>query len=130
MRHKIKILLSMLMVAILTAGTLSTQATAATTLEFWTWNNEGDYVKIDEAAVARFEATHPGITVEVTYTPYGDYMTKLKAALAADRPPAIFQVPWDSGFRDLVQAESSHQCRVSYQTDFQPLARALRTSCP
>lgn len=102
MRNKIKILLSMLMATILTAGTLSTQATAATTLEFWTWNNEGDYVKIDEAAVARFEATHPGITVEVTYTPYGDYMTKLKAALAAGQPPAIFQVPWDSGFRDLV----------------------------
>ena len=102
MRHKVKTLLSMLIAAMLTAGTLSTQATAATVLEFWTWNNEGDYVKVDEAAVARFEATHPEVTVKVTYTPYGDYMTKLKAALAAGQPPAIFQVPWDSGFRDLV----------------------------
>jgi raffinose/stachyose/melibiose transport system substrate-binding protein len=29
-------------------------------------------------------------------------MTKLKSALAAGQPPDIFQVPWDSGFRDLV----------------------------
>ena len=71
MRHKVKTLLSMLMAAMLTAGILSTQATAATVLEFWTWNNEGDYVKIDEAAVARFEAAHPEVTVKVTYTPYG-----------------------------------------------------------
>jgi raffinose/stachyose/melibiose transport system substrate-binding protein len=76
-------------------------AVAATTLEFWTWNNEGDYVNVDKAAVARFAAAHPDAKVEVTYTPYGDYMTKLKAALAANQPPDIFQVPWDSGFRDL-----------------------------
>jgi raffinose/stachyose/melibiose transport system substrate-binding protein len=31
-------------------------------------------------------------------------MTKLKAALAANQPPDIFQVPWDSGFRDLVES--------------------------
>ena len=79
-------------------------AMAATALEYWTWNNEGDYVNVDKAAIARFEAAHPGVTIKVTYTPYGDYMTKLKAALAAGQPPAIFQVPWDSGFRDLVES--------------------------
>ena len=79
----------------------SLPALADTTLEYWTWNNEGDYVKVDQAAVQRFEAANPGVKVQVTYTPYGDYMTKLKAALAAGQPPDIFQVPWDSGFRDL-----------------------------
>jgi raffinose/stachyose/melibiose transport system substrate-binding protein len=74
---------------------------AAATLEYWTWNNEGDYVKVDEAAVARFEAAHPDVEVQVTYMPYADYMTKLKSTLAAGQPPDIFQVPWDSGFRDL-----------------------------
>jgi raffinose/stachyose/melibiose transport system substrate-binding protein len=89
--------------AVIGAGLLGlSSAEAATTLEFWTWNNEGDYVKVDRAAVARFEAAHPDVKVEVTYSPYGDYMTKLKAALAANQPPDIFQVPWDSGFRDLV----------------------------
>ncbi|HWA18410.1 MAG TPA: extracellular solute-binding protein [Devosia sp.] len=73
----------------------------AATLEYWTWNNEGDYVKVDQAAIERFKASHPNDEVQVTYVPYADYMTKLKAALAAGQPPAIFQVPWDSGFRDL-----------------------------
>jgi raffinose/stachyose/melibiose transport system substrate-binding protein len=90
--------------ALLASGVLAAPAGAATTLEFWTWNNEGDYVKVDKAAVARFEAAHPDAKVAVTYTPYGDYMTKLKAALAANQPPDIFQVPWDSGFRDLVES--------------------------
>ncbi len=90
--------------ALIFGTVLSMPVKAETTLEFWTWNNEGDYVKIDEAAVARFEAANPGVTVDVTYTPYGDYMTKLKAALAAGQPPAIFQVPWDAGFRDLVMS--------------------------
>jgi ABC-type glycerol-3-phosphate transport system substrate-binding protein len=92
-----------ILAAVLGAEVLAlSSAEAATTLEFWTWNNEGDYVKVDKAAVARFEAAHADVKVEVTYTPYGDYMTKLKAALAANQPPDIFQVPWDSGFRDLV----------------------------
>src|SRR6266576_5328611 len=77
-----------ILAAVLGAGVLAlSSAEAATTLEFWTWNNEGDYVKVDKAAVSRFEAAHPDVKVEVTYTPYGDYMTKLKAALAANQPP-------------------------------------------
>lgn len=87
------------------AGVLIAAATTApaagATLEYWTWNNEGDYVKVDESAVARFTAAHPDVEVKVTYMPYADYMTKLKSTLAAGQPPDIFQVPWDSGFRDL-----------------------------
>lgn len=80
---------------------VTTAPAASATLEYWTWNNEGDYVKVDESAVARFAATHPDVEVKVTYMPYADYMTKLKSTLAAGQPPDIFQVPWDSGFRDL-----------------------------
>lgn len=83
------------------AGLAVLPASAQTVLEYWTWNNEGDYVKVDEAAVARFKEKHPDVEVKVTYMPYADYMTKLKSTLAAGQPPAIFQVPWDSGFRDL-----------------------------
>ena len=89
--------------AMLLAGSAMT-AQAETVLEYWTWNNEGDYVKVDEAAIARYQAAHPDIKVQVTYVPYADYMTKLKAALAANQPPDIFQVPWDSGFRDLADS--------------------------
>jgi raffinose/stachyose/melibiose transport system substrate-binding protein len=87
--------------ALFAASAFALPAQAATTLEYWTWNNEGDYVKVDQAAVERYQAAHPDVKVAVTYVPYADYMTKLKAALAAGQPPAIFQVPWDSGFRDL-----------------------------
>lgn len=87
--------------ALVAFGSAAAANAADTTLEYWTWNNEGDYVKVDEAAVARFQAANPGVEVKVTYMPYADYMTKLKATLAAGEPPDIFQVPWDSGFRDL-----------------------------
>ena len=32
-------------------------ALADSKLEYWTWNNEGDYVKVDDSAIARFETT-------------------------------------------------------------------------
>ena len=90
--------------ALVAALAVASAARADTTLEYWTWNNEGDYVKVDESAVARFEAANPGVKVEVTYLAYADYMTKLKSTLAASQPPDIFQVPWDSGFRDLADS--------------------------
>ena len=101
-------------------------AQAETTLEFWTWNNEGDYVKVDEAAVARFEAAHPDVKVAVTYIPYADYMTKLKAALAADQPPAIFQVPWDSGFRDLAESGKLAPMTSVLSTGFPDISQSAK----
>ena len=95
--------IAMSLAAMLLAAT-APAAQAQIVLEYWTWNNEGDYVKVDQAAVERFQAANPEVKVEVTYVPYADYMTKLKAALAANQPPDIFQVPWDSGFRDLADS--------------------------
>ncbi|WP_373070027.1 ABC transporter substrate-binding protein [Gemmatimonas sp.] len=74
------------------------------TVEVWTWNNEGDYVKVDEDAVARFEAANPGATIKITYIPYADYVTKLKAAIAAGSPPDVAQIPWAGEFRDIVES--------------------------
>jgi raffinose/stachyose/melibiose transport system substrate-binding protein len=99
---------------------------AQTTLEYWTWNNEGDYVKVDEAAVARFEAAHPDIDVQVTYVPYADYMTKLKASLAANQPPDIFQVPWDSGFRDLADSGKLAPMGEILSTGFPPISQSAK----
>jgi raffinose/stachyose/melibiose transport system substrate-binding protein len=85
------------------AGPLDRDASG--TIDFWTWNNEGDYVKVDEAAVQRFKEQYPNVEVKITYTPFADYMTKMKAALAAGNPPDIAQVPWDSSFREVVQSK-------------------------
>ena len=101
-------------------------AHADTTLEYWTWNNEGDYVKVDQAAIDRFQAANPGVTIKVTYTPYGDYMTKLKAAVAAGQPPAIFQVPWDSGFRDLVDSGKLAPMSSVLATGFPAISQSAR----
>ncbi len=79
-------------------------ATEPITLDYWTWNNEGDYVKVDEDAKARFEAANPNVTVNIVYTPYADYMTKLKATIAAGESPSLFQVPWDSQLHDLARS--------------------------
>jgi ABC-type glycerol-3-phosphate transport system substrate-binding protein len=73
-------------------------------VEVWTWNNEGDYVKVDEAAIARFQAANPDAEVKITYIPYADYVTKLKAAIAAGSPPDVAQIPWAGEFRDIVES--------------------------
>lgn len=88
-------------------GVLSVPASAASvsgTVEMWTWNNEGDYVKVDQSAITRFKAANPGADVKITYIPYSDYVTKLKAALAAGNPPDIAQIPWAGEFRDIVES--------------------------
>lgn len=82
----------------------SAPAAVSGVVEVWTWNNEGDYVKVDEAAVARFEAANPGAEVKITYIPYADYVTKLKAAIAAGNPPDVAQIPWAGEFRDIVES--------------------------
>lgn len=73
-------------------------------VEVWTWNNEGDYVKVDEAAIERFQAANPDAEVKITYIPYADYVTKLKAAIAAGSPPDVAQIPWAGEFRDIVES--------------------------
>ena len=81
----------------------------------WSWNNEGAYPLVHEDAIERFEAANPGVTVKrgqsncgdacgVTYFGYTDYLTKFKAATAADEPPCIAQIPWAGEFRDYVNS--------------------------
>jgi ABC-type glycerol-3-phosphate transport system substrate-binding protein len=84
-------------------------------LEMWSWNNEGAYPVVHEDAIVRFEAANPGVTVKrgqsncgdacgVTYMGYTDYLTRFKAATAADEPPCIAQIPWAGEFRDYVNS--------------------------
>jgi raffinose/stachyose/melibiose transport system substrate-binding protein len=113
-------------VAIVALAGATIPAVADSTLEYWTWNNEGDYVKVDQSAVDRFEAANPGVKVKVTYTPYSDYMTKLKAALAAGQPPDIFQVPWDSGFRDLAVSGKLAPMSAVLAKGFPPISQSAK----
>ena len=79
-------------------------AAESITLEFWSWNNEGAYPVVHEEAEAHFEADFPNVDVVRTYTPFADYMTNLRAAIAAGEPPDIAQVPWTGEYTDLVNS--------------------------
>ena len=76
----------------------------AITLEFWSWNNEGAYPVVHEEAEAHFEADFPNVDVVRTYTPFADFMTNLRAAIAAGQPPDVAQVPWTGEYTDLVNS--------------------------
>jgi raffinose/stachyose/melibiose transport system substrate-binding protein len=88
-------------------------------IEFWSWNNEGAYPIVHEAAEVRFEAANAGVDVVRDYTPYGDYITKFKAAVAAGEPPCIAQIPWAGEFRDFVESG-----------ELVPLTEAIGTGFP
>ncbi len=57
-----------------------------------------------EEAEAHFEADFPNVDVVRTYTPFADYMTNLRAAIAAGQPPDVAQVPWTGEYTDLVNS--------------------------
>lgn len=95
-------------------------------LEFWSWNNEGSYPVVHEEAEERFEAENPDVDVVRTYTPFADYMTNLRTAMAAGEPPDIAQVPWTGEYTDLVSngqlASLESQFEVRFPDFFDPIA--------
>ena len=84
------------------AAPMADEPAESVTLEFWSWNNEGAYPVVHEEAEALFEADYPNVDVVRTYTPFADYMTNLRAAIAAGEPPDVAQVPWTGEYTDLV----------------------------
>ncbi len=109
-------------------------------LEMWSWNNEGAYPLVHEDAIKRFEAANPGVTVKrgqsncgdacgVTYFGYTDYLTKFKAATAADEPPCIAQIPWAGEFRDYVNSGEliplTDAITAGYPAFFEPIVSAV-----
>ena len=88
------------------------------TLEFWSWNNEGAYPVVHEEAEARFEAAFPNVDVVRTYTPFADYMTNLRAAIAAGEPPDVAQVPWTGEYTDLVNGGALASLEGEFTTGF------------
>ncbi len=70
------------------------------TLVFWSGgdlSNEADLTtKWIKETVDMFAEMHPNLTVEQTYVPGGDYLTKITTEIAADNAPDVFQT-WLSG---------------------------------
>jgi len=59
------------------------------TLRLWSWNNEGDYPKVFEFIIDRFQAAHPEAEVDIQWIPYTEYNEKMKATIAACDYPEI-----------------------------------------
>jgi raffinose/stachyose/melibiose transport system substrate-binding protein len=77
---------------------------AKKTIEFWSWNNEGDYPFVHEYAETRYEKANPGVDVKREYISYAEYMVKLKAVLAGGTPPDVFQIPWAGEYTELARS--------------------------
>jgi len=74
------------------------------TIEFWSWNNEGDYPYVHEDAEKRFEADHPNVDVKREYISYTEYLVKVKAVLVGEEAPDVFQIPWAGEYTELARS--------------------------
>ena len=77
---------------------------AKTVIEFWSWNNEGAYPVVHEDAEKRFEAAYPHVDIRREYISYTEYLVKLKAVLAGQEAPDVFQIPWAGEYTELARS--------------------------
>ncbi|NGP45938.1 sugar ABC transporter substrate-binding protein [Bacillaceae bacterium SIJ1] len=95
MKQRLVVLLGALMMVMLAAcggGDDSGDAGGDTTLQIGLWDE--NLKDVIDQNIARFEEENPGVTVEVTYTPWADYWTKLRTNLAGGGGPDVF---WMNG---------------------------------
>ncbi|MBS5063931.1 MAG: extracellular solute-binding protein [Hungatella hathewayi] len=77
--------------------------------------NEASFPNWPEA-IQKFEVDHPGIKVDIEYTPSGeDATTKIKAQLVAGNAPDIFQT-WKVYFNDFAEAGYLTDLTDAYET--------------
>ena len=80
--------------ATLLAGVATSAAAQDTTLTYMLWSPE--QVEVEAAAIAEFEAAHPGVTVEVQAMPPSDYWPRVSALAASGDLPDVMAM--SSGF--------------------------------
>lgn len=85
-------------------GVYASAAPATGDLEMWSWNGDGTYPEIHQAARAQWEAADDANGLRVTYTDFGQYVTRLKTVLAGGVPPDLVQMPWAGEYHDIIDA--------------------------
>ena len=76
------------------AATTAAEATTSgekITLEFWSWNTEGDYPKVHEEDANRFMADNPNVEIKRTYIGGNDFHIKVKTIASGGTLPDIIQ---------------------------------------
>ena len=89
-----------------------------TVLRMWSWNNEGDYPKVFELIINRFEEMHPDVEVELVWIPYTEYNEKLKASIVAGDYPEIPEIHPGSPMYSLYQAGELRSLTEDLKTGF------------
>jgi len=84
----------------------------------WSWNNEGDYPKVFELIIDRFERAHPEAEVDIQWVPYTEYNEKLKATIAAGDYPEIPEIHPGSPMYSLYQAGELLSLNEALKTGF------------
>jgi ABC-type glycerol-3-phosphate transport system substrate-binding protein len=79
---------------------LSAGAADPITLEYWVQQESPKVEEYVKSSIAKFEAANPGITINLTVTPYAQYRDKLLVAIEGGTPPDVFLVDqiWNSEF--------------------------------
>jgi raffinose/stachyose/melibiose transport system substrate-binding protein len=91
---------------------------AKTVLRMWSWNNEGDYPKVFELIIERFEQMHPDVKIELVWVPYTEYNEKLKASIVAGDYPEIPEIHPGSPMYSLYQAGELRSLTDDLKTGF------------
>lgn len=98
-------------------------------LEMWSWNGAGAYPEIHQAARARWEAADEANALRVSYTDFGQYVTRLKTALAGGVPPDLVQMPWAGEYHDIIDANQllalDDVIGTGFPSLFQPIMDSL-----
>ena len=115
-RRRIVLVILMLCAALIVPAVLFGAPKA--TLRLWSWNNEGDYPKVFELIIARFEAAHPEAAVDIQWVPYTEYNEKLKATIAAGDYPEIPEIHPGSPMYSLYQAGELLSLNDALKTGF------------
>jgi raffinose/stachyose/melibiose transport system substrate-binding protein len=87
-------------------------------LRMWSWNNEGDYPKVFELIIERFERDHPDVEIKIQWIPYTDYNEKLKASIAAGDYPEIVEIHPGSPMYSLYKAGELRALTQDLKTGF------------
>ena len=86
------------MVVVLVAGLLPTTGFAqdTQTIRYFNFSSDPDHVEDLANIVTAFEAENPGIKVEVSSAPWGDYFTLLQADFVGGEPPDVFELNYEN----------------------------------
>jgi|Deesub1362A_J573_1020465.scaffolds.fasta_scaffold01628_8 multiple sugar transport system substrate-binding protein len=115
---------------VVTATPGPTEPPQAVTITYFTFSAAPDHLEHLDQMIKLFEASHPGIKVEVESAPWGEYFTKLQTLIAGGQAPDVFELNYENfvsfaakgvllDLSPLSQADPSFDSQVFYPRAYQ-----------